>query len=227
MIALVLGATGLVGSELVRQLVDDARFERVVTFGRRAGSTQSPKLVEHIVDLGAPASFADRARGDIAFSCLGTTRRTAGSVAAQRVVDVDYQLAFAETALANRVETFALVSFAGANAKASAEYSRMKGELDDAVSALAFPRVRILRPSLLEGARNEKRPAESVGIIVANALASVGILRRHRPIPAATVARGLIASAFDGPESRRTYALDELFALAEIFRPETPNAASM
>jgi uncharacterized protein YbjT (DUF2867 family) len=212
-IALVTGATGLVGRELVQQLVDDARFERVVTFGRREGKVRSAKLVEHIVDLARPETFADRVRGDIAFSCLGTTRRAAGSVAAQRIVDVELPLAFARCALAKGVATFALVSFAGADATARAEYPRMKGELDDAVSALGFPRLRVIRPSLLEGDRDERRLAESAGIVVGKALASMGIARRLRPIPAITVARALVASAFDGPEMRRIYALDEIFAL--------------
>lgn len=214
MIALVIGATGLVGRELVQELIDDPRFERVVTFGRRAGSVRSKKLEEKIVDLAKPESFADSVRGDIAFSCLGTTRRDAGSVAAQRIVDVDFPLGFARAANANGVESFALVSFGGANATSRAEYSRMKGELDEAVSALGFRRVRILRPSLLEGTRDQARVGESLGIVVSNALACVGIARKYRPIPASTVARALIASTFDGPEARRIYTLDEIFPLA-------------
>ena len=220
MIALVVGATGLVGRELVKELASDTRFERIVTFGRRAGSIRSPKLTEQIVDLAKPETFADRVRGDIAFSCLGTTRRTAGSVAAQRVVDVRFPLDFARIAVANGVETFALVSFGGADARARSEYSRMKGELDEGVSALGFMRLRILRPSLLEGRRDRSRLAESAGIWVGNALASIGIARRVRPIPASTVARALVASAFDGPEVRRIYTLDEIFPLAAVSQKE-------
>ena len=215
MIALVAGATGLVGRELVQQLVDDARFERVITFGRRAGNVRSPKLTEQLVELAKPETFAELVRGDIAFSCLGTTRRVAGSVAAQRIVDVQFPLDFARAARENGVQSFALVSFAGADAKSNAEYSRMKGELDEAVSALGFAHLRVLRPSLLEGQRDQTRLAESVGIVVANALASLGIARRFRPIPASTVARGLIAAAFDGAEAQRIYTLDEIFPLAQ------------
>ncbi len=225
MIALVLGATGLVGRELVQQLVDDPRFDRVVTFGRREGRVRAKKLTEKIVDLARPETFADLVRGDVAFCCLGTTRRAAGSVAAQRVVDVQLPLAFAKEAAAGAVPTFALVSFAGADASSRSEYPRMKGELDEAVSALGFARVRILRPSLLEGRRDEARPGERAGIVVGNALAALGIARRFRPIPAATVARGLVASTFDGPEPRRIYKLDEIFPLAERATLPAPSDA--
>lgn len=214
MIALVMGATGLVGRQLVQQLVDDARFETVVTFGRRAGTARAAKLEEKLVDMDQPETFADLVRGDVAFSCLGTTKSAAGGVAAQRVVDVQYPLAFARAAAVNGVETFALVSSAGADAKSSFAYPKMKGELDDAVSALSIPRVRILRPSLLVGEREEARLGERIGKVLGNALATVGIARSYRPIPAATVARALIAAALDGPAARRIYTLDELFALA-------------
>ncbi len=213
--ALVMGATGLVGRQLVQQLALDPRFEKVVTFGRRAGNVRAAKLEEHVVDLDKPQSFAERVRGDVAFSCLGTTKSAAGGIAAQRVVDLQYPLAFARAAEASGVQTFALVSSAGADAKSSFAYAQMKGELDDAVSALSIPRVRILRPSLLVGDREEARLGERIGTVLGNALATVGIARSYRPIPAAIVARALVAASFDGPAVRRIYTLDELFALAE------------
>ena len=215
MIALVMGATGLVGRQLVQQLVDDGRFEKVVTFGRRVGKVRAAKLDEKLVDLDQPDSFADLVRGDVAFSCLGTTRSAAGGLAAQRRVDVQYPLAFARTAEANGVPTFALVSSGGADATSSFAYLKMKGELDDAVSALSLPRVRILRPSVLDGDRDAYRFGERVGVVVGKALAAVGIARGMRPISGATVARALLASAFDGPAPRRIYTGSELFALAD------------
>jgi uncharacterized protein YbjT (DUF2867 family) len=214
-IALVMGATGLVGRELVQQLALDARFEKVVTFGRRAGKVRAAKLDERIVDLDRPETFADKVRGDVAFSCLGTTKSAAGGVEAQRVVDVQYPLTFARNAAAHGVATFALVSSAGADATSRFAYPQMKGELDEAVAALSFPRVRILRPSLLVGNREQARLGERVGAVLGKALANVGIARSYRPIAASTVARALVASAFDGPEARTIYTLDELFPLAE------------
>jgi uncharacterized protein YbjT (DUF2867 family) len=213
--ALVVGATGLVGRALVRVLAADERFTRVVTFGRRASEAPAAKVEARVVDLGDPASFADALRGEVAFSCLGTTKKAAGSLEAQRVVDVDYPLAFAESAAANGVETFALVSSMGADASSRFAYMKMKGELDAAVAALPFARVRIARPSTLVGDRGEQaRAGEHVAIGVGRALAAVGLFRRARPIEAETVARALVAAVFDGSEARRIYENDELFRLA-------------
>jgi uncharacterized protein YbjT (DUF2867 family) len=212
--AIVIGATGLVGAQLLAQLLADGRFGRVVSLGRRASGVSHPKLEEHVVDFGAPAAWSALVQGDVAFSSLGTTLKQAGSQAAQRVIDYDYQLVFAKAAAEHGVPTFVLVSSASASPTSAMFYSRMKGELDRDVQALGFARVRILRPSLLGGTRQAARAGEKVGSVVLGALNAIGIARRYREIHADVVARAMINGALDEEPGTRIYTLDEVFAAA-------------
>ena len=147
--ALVIGATGAVGRDLVAQLLDHPAFTEVRVFVRRAMGIEHPKLRTYIVDFAQPASWAGEVKGDVAFSCLGTTRQAAGSREAQYVVDHDYQANFARSARQGSVSTLVLVSAVGASARSSAFYLRMKGELEEAVGQLGFERLIIVRPPLL------------------------------------------------------------------------------
>ncbi len=213
--AVVVGATGLTGAALVRQLLEEPRFTAVTAFTRRTTGVTHPKLREEVVSFDRPEAWGEQVRGDAAFSCLGTTKGDAGSLSAQRKVDFDYQLAFAQAAAKNGVGSFVLVSAMGANATSSIAYSRMKGELDDAVSALPLPRVRILRPGLLDGSRERPRLGERMSLPVVRFLTSLGVARAYRPITGETVAKGMIAAVFDGSEARRIYTGAELFTLAD------------
>ncbi len=212
--AVLVGATGLTGSALVQQLLQGVRWTSVTALGRRPTGVTHARFHQTIVEFEHPERWAELVRGDVAFSTLGTTRKDAGSVAAQRRVDVDYQLAFATAAARNGVSTFILLSSIGASATSRLAYSRMKGKLDDAVSALPFPRVRVLRPGLLDGPRVRPRPAEHASLVVARLVARVGIARDYRPIPVDVLARAMLAAAADGPAPRRIYTGDEIFRLA-------------
>ena len=104
-------------------------------------------------------------KGDVLFSCLGTTKKQAGSIAAQRIVDFDYQLQIAQIAVENGVPHYLLVSSSGANAKSRAAYMKMKGELEEQVKALPFQRISIFQPSLLLGDRPESRFGEQLAAL--------------------------------------------------------------
>ena len=108
--ALIIGATGATGKDLVQKLIDDTHFSEIHVFGRRALELRNNKVFEHIVDFDQPETWKDLVTGDVAFSCLGTTLKDAGSKEAQRKVDFDYQLNFAKAARENNVEDFVLVS---------------------------------------------------------------------------------------------------------------------
>src|SRR5690606_25035212 len=115
--AIIIGGTGATGREVVKQLLADERFNAVTAFVRRPYFDQHPKLTEIIVDFENLANYENDIRGDIAFSCLGTTLKDAGGKATQWRVDHDYQLAFAKIAKTNGVERFVLLSAFGANAQ--------------------------------------------------------------------------------------------------------------
>jgi uncharacterized protein YbjT (DUF2867 family) len=180
--ALIIGATGLVGKALLHQLLDDAEYASVTIFVRRAIATEHPKLKVHTIDFSKPQTWSDWVQGDVLFSSLGTTRSQAGGVAAQRVVDYDYQYKFAQLAAANGVKSYVLISSIGANANASNAYLKMKGELDRDVKRLGFPQTYILRPGPLSGPRENHRAMEGISIGLLGFFNGLGLLKKYRPI---------------------------------------------
>lgn len=211
--AIVLGATGLVGSQLLSLLLEDPRIDRVVSIGRRASGRTHEKLEDAIVDLTDEAQLARITRGDVLFSMLGTTLKKAGSKQAQWEVDVGHQLRVAKAAAANRVSKYVLVSSLGANKDSPLFYNRIKGELEHEVQKLGFERVRIMRPSLLLGDRRERRPGEAIGEWVMGTFKYVPGLRTLRPIQARTVARAMVTAAFDDKTGAHIHGPHDLFAM--------------
>jgi uncharacterized protein YbjT (DUF2867 family) len=212
--ALMIGATGLVGSQLLAQLLADDRFGKVIAFGRRALETAHAKLESRVIDFDAPGSWSSQVKGDVAFSSLGTTIKLAKTQEAQRKVDYTYQLEFAKAAAKNGVPTYVLCSAASADPRSGRFYSRIKGELDRDVQTLGFERVRIFRPSLLGGDRKEARTGEKIGSAVLGAMNALGIARKYREIHGDVVARAMINSALDPEKGTRIFTLDEIFGVA-------------
>ena len=192
--ALVIGATGAVGKDLVEQLLQDDAFERVDVFVRRAVGVQSPKLVPHIVDFDHLEGWSALLTGDVLFSSLGTTRKAAGSQEAQWKVDYTYQYEVAKAARTNGVPKLVLVSSVGADAKSKFFYTRMKGQLDEDVRKLGFPGCFILRPpSLIR--KGSDRFGEKAGVAVLKVLNAIGILRAYKPMPTEDLAAEMIRLA--------------------------------
>lgn len=199
--ALIAGATGLVGRELLARLLADARYARVQVLARRPLDIADPKLTVQVVDFERLDDVRVAFAVDHVFCCLGTTLRQAGSREAFRRVDYDYVLDLAQRAAGAGVAHFLWISAVGAQPRSAAFYSRVKGELEFAVSRLPLRRWTAVRPSLLLGDRAERRVGEA---LVAAALAPLsrlmrGPLRRYRPIAAAEVAAAMIALANDEP----------------------------
>lgn len=211
--ALVIGATGLVGSEVLHQLLADDRYLRVRVFHRRSTGIDHPKLEEHIVDFDAIDNWKHLIRGDELYSALGTTIKKAGSQEKQYTVDYTYQFDVAKAAAENGVKKYSLVSSAGANHRSRFFYSRLKGELDDDVKALPFEVITIMRPSILAGDRNEKRPGESIGLFFISFMTKIPGLKKYRPISGKTVAQGMINSLHKCPPGYHIFELDEIFYL--------------
>lgn len=192
-VALVLGATGLVGSRLVERLLADGRHASVRVLVRRSTGRSHPRLDERVVDFERLAEHADAFRVEDVFCCLGTTLRAAGSREAFRRVDHDYVVEAARLAKAGGALRFLLVSSSGATESSPFFYSRVKGEVERAAREEGPETLWIIRPSLLLGAREERRPLERLAQVVGRPLGRllVGPLRRYRPIHAQTVAAAL------------------------------------
>lgn len=192
--ALIVGATGAVGKDLLEQLLGDDAFDSIEIFVRREVKTDSPKLKVHVVDFERMDGWKRLLSGDVLFSCLGTTIKAAGSKEVQWKVDYTYQLEAAKAAREAGVTTYVLVSAIGASPKAKFFYTRMKGELDEEVIRLGFPRCVILRPpSLIR--KGSDRFGEKVGVAALKAFNSVGLLRSYRPMPTEEVAAAMIRAA--------------------------------
>jgi uncharacterized protein YbjT (DUF2867 family) len=212
-VALIAGATGLVGRNCLADLLREPTYDRVVALVRRPLPHEDPKLEQRIVDfdaLGTAGSEIPEAR-DV-FCCLGTTMRQAGSEAAFRRVDYTYVVSLAGLALGHGARQFLLVSSLGADPRSRIFYSRVKGETEAAIMALPFEGRQIFRPSILVGERAEHRPGEHTGIAVMGAMsfALVGPLRRFRPIQAATVARAMVRVARDAPRGVNVFPSNEI-----------------
>ncbi len=210
----VIGATGLVGKQLVQQLLNDVRFEKVRIFVRRETGLKHQKLEEKVVNFGETKLWEPYLKGDILFSALGTTLKQAGSKEKQYEIDFTYNLNFAKKAKENGIENYVLVSSVGANSKSSIFYTRMKGELDEAVAKLGFQNLVILRPASLTGDRNEKRIAEKISIPILNILTRF-MMKKYRPISDKTVAKAMINAALIQPTGKTIWEADEVLLLAK------------
>jgi uncharacterized protein YbjT (DUF2867 family) len=209
----VIGATGLVGKALVRQLLDDDRFEKVRIFVRRETGLQHPKLVQCIVDFGKTETWEKQLTGDVLFSALGTTLKQSGSKEKQWDIDYTFNLNFAKKAKENGIENYVLVSSVGANAKSSLFYTKMKGELDETISKIGFNNLVILRPASLTGPRENRRLAEEISVPILNFLTRF-MMKNYRPISDETVAKAMINAVFRGNNKKKIWEGGEVFALA-------------
>ncbi len=194
MTVLILGATGLVGAKCVQHSLADTRIERVIAVTRRPMDISHPKLTNLIVDYEHLEDYAIEMQADAVLSALGTTLKQAGSPSKFRRVDYDYQLRTAEIAKKNGTKTFVLLSSGGADARSLLLYTKVKGEIEDAIAKLGFDRLAILRPSLLLGERQGHRPAEAMATWVSDKLSFVftGALKRFKPIEGDIVAKAMI-----------------------------------
>jgi len=208
--ALIIGATGATGKDLVTQLLADDTYSQVHCFVRKPLALTHPKLHAHVVDFETPEAWADLLRGDVAFSCLGTTLAVAGSKEAQWRVDYDYQYNFAEHCRNNGVPTFVLVSAAGAKAQSKLFYNRMKGQLEDAVKALGFARLLIFQPSVLVR-KGSDRKREQFGLKMIVFLNKLGLFKRYRPMPTSVLAEKMCKEVAIAPKGVHTFTLDEIF----------------
>jgi uncharacterized protein YbjT (DUF2867 family) len=217
--ALIAGATGLVGGHLLKLLLADPQYGKVVAVTRRRlEGVASPKLEELIVDFDAlDKSLAQKdIPVDDAYCALGTTIKTAGSQDAFRKVDHDYIVAFAKAAKARGAKRMMLVSSIGADPASSVFYSRVKGETEQALGAIGFEALHIFRPGLLIGERAETRPVEAIGKLVSPMLDAMmfGSMRVYRSMRAENVARAMRAAASTATSGRQVHTYDQMMYLA-------------
>ena len=191
---IIAGATGLVGNAILDGLLADETVAEVHSLGRRTPSIQHPKLTPHVVNFTALPSLP---RADEVYLALGTTIKIAGSQGAFRSIDFDSNLAVAKAALIAGVKKVGLVSAMGADPNSKIFYSRVKGDLEDALAQMPFEGLVIARPSLLVGNRETvgqpNRRGEQLGFALSKSLGFL-IPSNYKPIEATAVAKALLSA---------------------------------
>lgn len=213
--AILIGATGLIGRALLNELLLDDSYTEVHVLTRRSTGVKHDKLIEELVDFGTINSSGLVLKSDVLFSTLGTTLKTAGTKERQWEIDFDMQYNTAQLASIAGTEKLVLLSSAGANAKSKVFYSRMKGELDEAVQKLKYEQVSIIRPSMLAGKRAEFRWTEKIFTPIMYAFSWVPGIRKYRPIRDVIVAKAMINASKNQNEKYKIYELQAVFTLAK------------
>ncbi len=217
-IALVAGATGLVGRSLVDILVHESTYDRIKVLVRQiVPDWQSYTQVEQLVtDYDHLDQHADTWQATDVYCCLGTTIKQAGSQERMYQIDVTYPLRLAELARARGAEHFLLISAMGADANSRIFYSRIKGELEQQLSVLGYPSLSIVQPSLLLGERKEFRLGERTAAAISSIVSPLlrGGLSKYKPIQATTVAKAMYKLALKRPKGVNTYLSHQLQQLS-------------
>ena len=221
-IALVAGATGLVGGLLLKTLLEAPDYARVYALTRRPFGREHPKLANRVVSFQRMGEQLKGLTAHDAYCCIGTTIAQAGSEEAFREVDIDAVLLFAQAARAAQVNRFVVVSSVGANTSSKKFYLRTKGEMEDAITAAGFASVDILQPSLLLGPRKQMRPLELAGTIFAPLINPLltGTREAYRAIPAEVVARAMLGASRRGARGVYRYTHAAIQQLAVIRAPQ-------
>jgi uncharacterized protein YbjT (DUF2867 family) len=210
--ALVIGATGATGRELVNSLINDEDFDQVSIFVRKAPELEHEKLKIHTIDFNEIKRHKDLIKGDILFSALGTTKKEAGGKQRQYIIDYTYQYEFAKIAAENGVNQLSLVSSIGANPKSFMFYPKMKGELESDVKKLKFKKIDIFQPPILIRQPEIIRKAEKKAISIIQKLNKLGILISQQPLMVSNLAERMVKTAkTNSKEKVNTYLPKELF----------------
>jgi len=209
--ALVFGATGLIGNELIWRIVDDAHYKDVRVFARRKVRMKNLHAEVFQIDFEKLDEYAHLITGDDCFCCIGTTMKIARSKENFRKVDFDLVVKIAQLASQNGVKRFIVVSSIGANASSSNFYLRTKGEMEEAIQKFSFEQITIVRPSFLDGTRREFRIGERIGMLFAKILSPfmIGPLKRYKPIHARKVVKAMLHIA-NSKNTKIIYESDEL-----------------
>jgi uncharacterized protein YbjT (DUF2867 family) len=215
-VAVLAGASGLIGGECLRLLLHSPCYSQVVAFVRRPLELSHPKLRQLTVDFASLPRLPEFASAD-AFLALGTTMKLAGSREAFRKIDYDAALAFAADVAEGGARQFVLVSSVGANANSSTFYLKVKGELEDAVKLLGFQSLQIFRPSFLAGDRLGIRPGQRLDATAAKALdfAFVGKLKKFSAIDVDDLAAAMINAAHSAEPGVHIYEYEQILKSAK------------
>lgn len=193
--AIILGATGLTGSLVLEQLLENDSYSKIKLFSRSSCGVEHSKIEEHLGDLFELDQFKDQFIADEVYVCVGTTKKKTPDRAIYRKIDVGIPVNTAKLAKENGIGKIAVVSAIGASVKSLIPYNRIKGEMEEQVLEVGVEQTFILRPSIIAGNRREHRSGEKFGLTVFKALRFLffGPWKKYRAVEASAIAAKMIA----------------------------------
>jgi uncharacterized protein YbjT (DUF2867 family) len=198
--ATVIGATGLVGSSLLQQLLEDSRYDGVITLSRKRIPDNHPKHHNYTADLFDPSTYREQLEGDHLFICTGTTKDKTPDPEEYYRIEHDLPLQVAQVALEKGVDTVVVVSALGADPDSRFSYNRGKGAMERDIEKLGFKHTYFAQPAIIGGERDEKRTFESLWISFQKIIDPllVGSLKKYRTIHPRTISEAMIEVAVNG-----------------------------
>jgi len=193
--ALVIGATGASGQEIVKFLLKDPIYDTVNIFVRRKVDSTNVKLKVNVIDFSQLHLYKDLIKGDILFSALGTTLKDAGTKEKQFLVDYTYQYDFAKIASENGVDTLSLISSIGANKKSFFFYPKIKGKLEESIKLLPFKKIQIYQPPSLIRQVELMRFGEKISVKLFHWLTGIGFFKSLKPISVTFLASKIVSNS--------------------------------
>lgn len=192
--AIVFGSTGLTGGILIDLLLKDSRYSSVIAINRKALPIEHKKLQQELIDFNQLENYKHLITGDEVFCCIGTTKAKTPDESKYRQIDFDIPVKVAKMAKENKVATMVVMSSMGANSKSAVFYSRLKGEMEEAIKSFNIENTIFVRPSLIAGQRNEKRLGESAAKSIMSFMNPllIGPLKAYRAISPESIANAMI-----------------------------------
>lgn len=209
---IIIGASGATGKQLIQKLINSTEITAIISWGRSPLHMEHPKLKSEIIDFDSMEKYGGSIDAAIAFSCLGTTLKAAGTKERQWKIDYEYQLRFAKLCHENGVNSFVLVSALGADSHSKIFYSRMKGELEDAIKKIHFESILIFQPSLLIRP-NTDRKGEKISASVLHFITGLGLFKNYKPIKTEALAEAMVKASLSNPHGVHIFRGKEIFEL--------------
>jgi uncharacterized protein YbjT (DUF2867 family) len=200
--ALLFGSSGLVGGHLLNQLIKDINYSKIKLFVRSVPEISDPKVEIIKTDFSNLQNHKEDIKGEDCFFCIGTTKKNSPDKNEYKRVELEVPKQVAQIAKSNSVNSFVFVSSGYADPKSLGDYLKFKGEVEEELKRLNFPKLGIMRPSFLLGDRKDKRIGEKIGIFIFKLLSPLflGPLKKMKPIHSATVAKAMITTANENLE---------------------------
>jgi uncharacterized protein YbjT (DUF2867 family) len=200
--AVIAGASGLIGSELLQFLLQSQQYDEVLALVRSELPVNHKKLVQLVVNFDQLKQYQASITGHAVFCCLGSTRSKTPDLSVYRKIDHDYPLELAQIAAHNNIHHYHLVSAIGANSKSGNFYTKLKGQTEDDIQQVRISSLHIYQPSLLTGNRKEFRFAEKIATAVMKVIDPLllGSLQKYRSVPASTVAKAMYYQSLNNEE---------------------------